>query len=225
MKLSNETLTVLKNFSTINQGIQFKQGKKLTTVSPSKTVLAQANLTDEFPQEFCIYDLNQFLSVYNLNKDCELDFTSSDVIFKSTNGKNKSNYRMTAPDMIVTPPNKELTLPSVDCSFTLSEDDYKSIMSASSVLSSPHIAVKSNGDVVEIVTFDAADNSAHTNSTQVGAGNGKKYSIVFKTENIKMIPGSYDVQISFKGIGHFKNTKNDIQYWIAFEAKESKVSE
>jgi len=223
MKLSNETLNVLKNFSTINQGIQFKQGKKLTTVSSSKTVLAQANLKDEFPQEFCIYDLNQFLSVYNLNKDSELDFTTSDVVFKS--GKKKTNYRMTAPDMIVTPPNKEITLPSVDCQFTLTEEDYNSILTAAKVLSSPHIAIKSDGDTIEVVAFDAADNSAHTNSTEVGEGNGKKYTIVFKTENIKMIPGSYDVQISFKGIGHFQNTKEDIQYWIAFEAKESKVSE
>jgi hypothetical protein len=223
MKLSNETLTVLKNFSTINQGIQFKQGKKLTTVSSSKTVLAQANLNDEFPQEFCIYDLNQFLSVYNLNKDSELDFTKSDVVFKS--GKKKTNYRMTAPDMIVVPPNKEITLPSVDCEFTLSAEDYDSIMKAASVLSSPHITIKSDGESVEIITSDASDNSAHTNSTEVGAGNGNKFSIVFKTENIKLIPGSYDVKISFKGIGHFQNTKEDVQYWIAFEAKESKVSE
>ena len=223
MKLSNETLTVLKNFSTINQGIQFKQGKKLTTVSSSKTVLAQANLKDEFPQEFCIFDLNQFLSVYNLNKDSELDFTKSDVVFKS--GKKKTNYRMTAPDMIVVPPNKEITLPSVDCEFTLSAEDYDSIMKAASVLSSPHITIKSDGESVEVITSDASDNSAHTNSTEVGSGNGSKFSIVFKTENIKLIPGSYDVKISFKGIGHFQNTKEDVQYWIAFEAKESKVSE
>jgi len=127
--------------------------------------------------------------------------------------------------MIVTPPNKEITLPSVDCQFTLTEEDYNSILTAAKVLSSPHIAIKSDGDTIEVVAFDAVDNSAHTNSTEVGEGNGKKYTIVFKTENIKMIPGSYDVQISFKGIGHFQNTKEDIQYWIAFEAKESKVSE
>lgn len=224
MKLSNETLNVLKNFATINQGIQFKPGKKLATVSPSKTVLAQANIGDEFTQEFCIYDLNQFLSVHNMVKDCELDFTNSDVIFKSPNGKSKSNYRMTAPDMIVVPPNKELTLPSVDCSFTLTENDYSSIMNAAKILSSPHIAVRSEGDAIEVVTFDADDNSAHTNSTEVGTGNGKNYSIVFKTENIKMIPGTYEVEISFKGLAHFKNTKDDIQYWVAFEAKESRLS-
>ena len=219
MKLSNETLTVLKNFSSINQGIQFKKGSKLTTVSAGKTVLAQANLKDEFPQDFCVYDLNQFLSVHSLFKDSDIDFTPSDVVFKS--GKRKSNYRMTAKEMIVIPPEKEITLPSVDCAFTLTAEDYDSIIKAASVLSSPHIAVQSDGETIEVVAFDANDNSAHTNSIQVGEGNGKTFKIVFKTENIKLIPGSYDVQISFKGIGHFKNTKEDIQYWIAFEAKES----
>ena len=223
MKLSNETLTVLKNFSSINQGIQFKQGTKLTTVSAGKTVLAQANLKDEFPQDFCVYDLNQFLSVHSLHKDSDLSFDDSNVIFKS--GRSSTKYRKTAKEMIVTPPEKEITLPSVDVSFTLSEEDYNNIMKVASVLSSPHSAVESDGDAVQLVAFDALDNSAHTNSIQVGEGNGKKYKIVFKTENIKLIPGSYAVQISFKGIGHFKNTKEDIQYWIAFEAKETKTGE
>lgn len=224
MKLSNETLTVLKNFSSINQGIQFKKGTKLTTVSSGKTVLAQANLKDNFPQDFCIYDLNQFLSVNSLFKDsAELEFNSSDVIFKS--GKRKTNYRMTAKEMIVTPPEKEITLPSVDCTFNLTAEDYEWTMKTASVLSSPHIAVESDGETINIVTFDAVDNSQSSNSTEVGEGDGKVYKIVFKTENIKLIPGNYTVQISFKGIGHFQNTKDDIQYWIAFEAKETKIGE
>ena len=224
MKLSNETLTILKNFSGINQGIQFKKGSKLTTVSSGKTVLAQAKLKDEFPQDFCVYDLNQFLSVNSLFKDsAELNFDDSNVIFKS--GRSKISYRMTAKEMIVTPPEKEITLPSVDCEFKLTQEDYEWVMKTASVLSSPHIGVQSDGDSVEVITFDANDNSAHTNSIQVGEGNGKKYKIVFKTENIKLIPGTYDVKISIKGIGHFQNTTNDIQYWIAFEAKETKIGE
>ena len=223
MKLSNETLTVLKNFSGINQNIQFKKGTKLTTVSAGKTVLAQANLKDDFPQDFCVYDLNQFLSVHSLYKDSEIDFDDSNIIFKS--GRSSTKYRMTAKEMIVTPPEKEIKMSSVDCEFTLVAEDYESIMKTASVLSSPHIAVQSNGDAVELVCFDANDNSAHTNSIQVGEGNGKKYKIVFKTENIKLIAGSYTVNISFKGIGHFKNNKDDIQYWIAFEAKETKIEE
>ena len=223
MKLSNETLTVLKNFSGINQGIQFKKGNKLTTVSAGKTVLAQANLKDEFPQDFCVYDLNQFLSVHSLFKDSEIEFDGSNILIGS--GRKHTKYRMTAKEMIVVPPEKEITLPSVDCSFTLTSEDYDSVMKSASVLSSPHVAISSNGEKIEIQTFDAQDNSAHTFSMEVGDGNGKDYTIVFKTENIKMIPGTYDVSISFKGIGHFKNTKEDIQYWIAFEAKDTKIGQ
>jgi hypothetical protein len=116
-------------------------------------------------------------------------------------------------------------LPSVDCEFTLTSEDLDSLLKSASVVSSPNIAVKSDGEKIEIVTFDANNNAAHTNTIEVGTGNGSKYSIVFKTENIKLISGSYNVKISFKGIGHFKNTKDDIQYWIAFEAKETKIGE
>jgi len=222
MKLSNETITVLKNFASINQGIQFKKGKKIKTMSSGKSVLAEANLKDEFPQDFCVYDLNQFLLVYNLFKDSpELHFDAANILFK--NGKRQTKYRMTEKDQIVTPPDRELKLDSADCEFTLSAEDYHWVMDTAKAVSSPHIAIESDGETISILTFDAKDNSAHTNSIEVGQGNGKKYKVVFNVDNIKMIPGSYEAKISFKGISHWKNTKDDLQYWIAFEAKDSKV--
>lgn len=222
MKLSNQTLAILKNFSTINKGIQFKTGSKLATVSTGKTVLANAILTDDFPVDFCVYDLNQFLSVHSLFKDSvELEFDKSHIIFKS--GRSIIKYIMTAPEMIILPPDKEITLPSVDCSFTLTAEDYEWIMKTCSVLGSPHIGIRSDGEKIEIVTFDANDSSSNLNELVVGESDGKTYSVVFKVENIKMLPGSYDVNISFKGIGHFKNTVENVQYWIAYESKESKV--
>lgn len=222
MKLSNQTLAILKNFSTINKGIQFKAGSKLATISAGKSVLANAVLTDEFPTDFCVYDLTQFLSVYSLFKESvELEFDGINIIFNS--GRSKIKYRVTEPEMILLPPEKEIVLPSVDCSFTLTAADYDWIMKTCSVLSSPHIGIKSDGEKIEIITFDANNDSAHTNFIQVGEASGDSYTVVFKVENIKMIPGSYDVNISFKGIGHFKNTTEEVQYWIAFESKESKV--
>jgi len=222
MKLSNETLAILKNFSTINKGMQFKKGTALSTISTGKTVLAHAEITDEFPVDFCVYDLNQFLSVHSLFKDSvELEFDESNIIFKS--GRSKIKYRMTAKEMIILPPEKTITLPSKDCSFTLTAEDYEWVMKTCSVLSSPHIGIKSDGSSIEIVTFDANDDSSHTNSIRVGDSDGAIYSIVFKVENIKLIPGTYDVDISFKGLGHFKNTTTNVQYWIAYESKESRV--
>jgi hypothetical protein len=224
MKLSNETLNVLKNFAGINSGIEFKTGNKIATISSTKTVLAKATLTDEFPQDFCIYDLNQFLSVHSLGKDTELDFDANNVVFKS--GRSKTKYRMTAKTMIVSAPEKELTLPSVDGSFKLKDEDLAQALKNAAVLGSNNIAFESDGSKISVTCFNAKDDSSHTNTIEIGTtDNDKEFKAVFLVENFKMIPGTYDVQISSKGLASFVNEKGDLQYWIAIEAKESKFGE
>jgi hypothetical protein len=223
MKLSNETVAVLKNFSTINSGLKFRKGNRLTTVSPTKTILAQAIINDEIPQDFCVYDLTQFLGYLNMYSDGELNIDDKNATFKS--GRQKSVYRLTSENQIVTPPEKTLTLPSVDVEFYLSEEDLAWLMKSASISQSPHIAVESDGNTMTLTTFDASDDSAHTNSCEVQDGNGQSYKLVFKTENLKLMAGAYDVKISSKGISHFENNKLNIQYWIAIEATSSRFGE
>jgi hypothetical protein len=220
MKLSNETLNVLKNFASINSGIEFKTGNKLSTISSTKTVLAKATLKDEFPQDFCIYDLNQFLSVHSLGKDTELEFDSNNVIFKS--GRSKTKYRMTAKNMIVSPPDKELKLPTVDGSFKLSEEDLVQALKNAAVLQAPNIAFESDGSTISVTLFNAKDDSAHTNTIQIGdASDDKVFKAVFLTENFKMIHGTYNIDVSSAGLAHFVNEAGDLEYFIAIEAKDS----
>jgi hypothetical protein len=219
MKLSNETLSVLKNFASINSGIEFKQGNKICTISSTKTVLAKAVLKDEFPQDFCIYDLNQFLSVHALGKDTELDFDTNNVILKS--GRSKTKYRMTAKNMIVSPPEKELKLPSVDASFKLTSEDLAQALKNASVLQSPNLAFESDGSKIFVTVFNAKDDSAHTNTTEIGDGTGVTFKAVFLTENFKMILDTYQVEISKAGLSSFVNERGDMQYFIAIESKDS----
>jgi hypothetical protein len=219
MKLSTETLNVLKNFAGINSGIEFKTGNKIATVSSTKTVLAKATLTDEFPQDFCIYDLNQFLSVHSLSKDTELDFDANNVVFKS--GRSKTKYRVTSKNMIVCPPDKELKLPSVDGSFTLKDEDLAQALKNASVLHSPNIAFESDGSTISVTVFNAKDDAAHINTIQIGDITGVSFKAVFLVENFKMIPGTYNVEISSQGLASFKNESGDLQYWIAIETKDS----
>jgi gp45 sliding clamp, C terminal len=224
MKLSNETLNVLKNFAGINSGLEFKTGNTIKTISSTKTVLATATLKDTFPQDFCIYDLNQFLSVHSLGKDTELDFDTNNVIFKF--GRSKTKYRMTAKNMIVSPPDKELKLPSIDGSFKLTEEDLTQALKNASVLQSPNLAFESDGEKVSVTVFNAKDDSAHTNTIQIGdATNDQVFKAVFLTENFKMIHGTYNVEISKAGLSHFKNDAGDLEYFIAIEAKDSKFGE
>ena len=218
MKLSVDTLSVLKNFASINQGIMFKKGKTLRTVSPHKNVMAEATVSDEFPTDFGVYDLNNFLSVLSLHKDDPtIDFQDNNVLISGLQGRSKIKYRFCAPHMIVVAPEKPITMPDPEISFELKAEDFDWIMKAASVLSSPCITIDSDGNKVFISTYDPTNDAAHTDALEICDGNGTKYKMVFKLENIKMLPGSYDVKISSKGISHFKHKTLNVQYWIATE--------
>jgi hypothetical protein len=220
MKLSNETLSVLKNFASINQGILFKPGKTIRTISTHKNILAEAVVNEEIPKEFGVYDLNNFLSVLSLHKEePTIDFDESNVVISGLQGRSKIKYRFCAPNMIVTAPDKNLELSNPEIKFDLSAEDFDWILRAANVLSSPHIAVESNGSKVFVTAFDSQNDSAHTESLEVAKStNGDKYKMLFKTENLKMLGGAYAVTISSKGVAHFKHKTMSIQYWIATEA-------
>jgi len=218
MKLSNETISILKNFGAINQGIFFKKGKTLKTVSSHKNILVQANINEEVPADFGVYDLNNFLSVISLSSDPTFEFEDKNVVIVGNKGRSKTKYRFCEPSMIVTPPEKELSMPDPEITIDFSTEDFGDIMRTAAVLSSPQIAVESNGSKISLITLDTANDSAHTNTLEIGSGDGKVYRMIFKTENLsKILPGSYTVNISSKGIAHFKNKDVDLQYWITTE--------
>ena len=219
MKLSNDTLNVLKNFASINKGILFKKGKTIKTVSGGKNVLAEAVISEEIPTEFGVYDLNEFLSVLSLHKeDPVLEFESNNVLISGLKGRSKIKYRFCAPHMIVVPPEKQINMPDPEISFELTAEDFDWVLRAANVLSLPHIVVESDGDKIFVSTLDITDDSKHNDSLEVAKGDGNQYRMIFKTENFKMLAGGYDVKISSKGISHFKNKIVNIQYWIATEA-------
>ena len=219
MKLSNETLSVLKNFGAINQGIMFKKGKTLKTVSSQKNILAEVNIAEEIPADFGVYDINSFLSVVSLHKeDPSFDFDEKHVLIVGNKGRSKTKYRFCEPAMIVLPPEKQLTMPDSDISFDLSSEDFDWVMRSANVLSSPNIAVESDGQKVNIVTLDVQNDSAHTESLEIGNGNQSKYRMIFKTENLsKILPGSYEVVISKKLLSRFQSEDKNLTYYIALE--------
>jgi hypothetical protein len=217
MKLSDNTLTLLKNFATINQGIMFKKGKTLRTVSSQKNVMAEATINEEIPTDFGVYDLNNFLSVLSLHKDDPvLDFQDNNVLISGLQGRSKIKYRFCAPHMIVAAPDKAIAMPEPEISFSLSQEDFDWILKAASVLSSPFIAIESDGSKLCVTTFDPQNDAAHTESLEI-ADNSKKFKMLFKVENLKMVSGAYDVKISSKGISNFKHKTLNLQYWIATE--------
>jgi len=220
MKISPETNVILKNFAHINQSIFFKKGNVISTISPQKNILVDATITENIPQDFCIYDLNNFLSVNSLFKDgSELEFDDKHVIIKGLNGRSQIKYRFTDPSLIVVAPEKRPKLPDVGISFTLSKQDFDWMIKTSTVLGAPHLAVQSDGNVVSLVTFDESNDSSHTNSLELVDVDpkGAKFKLIFKTENLKVIPDTYVIEISSKGISTWTSVANEIKYFITTE--------
>ena len=222
MKLSKHTLNMLKNFSDINMSIEIKKGNILRTVSVQKNILAQAELEEEFPQDFAIYELNRFLGAVSLFNDPEFRFNGSSANIGTNT--HSVDYVYCDPSMIVTPPEKNITFPDPEVKFTLSQDALSQIMKASNVLGTPEIAVEGGpapADSIRIKALDVNNDSTDTFKIVLDAHSGDKFRFVFKTENMKMIPGNYDVEISSKGISHFSLQGQKLQYWIATEASST----
>ena len=219
MKLSKHTLNMLKNFSDINMSIEIKEGNILRTVSVQKNILAQAELEDSFPQDFAIYELNRFLGAVSLFDDPEFRFSGKSANIGTT--RHSVDYVYCDPSMIVTPPENNITFPDPEVKFVLSQDALSQVMRASNVLGTPEIAVESDSGNINIKALDVNNDSTDTFTVNLDEKSDNKFKFVFKTENMKMLPGNYDVEISSKGISHFTMQGQKLQYWIATEASST----
>ena len=215
MNLSDKTLTILKNFAGINNSILVKQGTQLRTISVAKNILAEAHIDEEFPREFGIYDLNQFLNGLSLHQDPEMDF-SPDSYLTIREGKRRVKYFYADPQVIVTPPEKEITLPSEDVHFQLDSIALEKLLKAAAVYQLPDLAAVGEAGVVKLVVRDKKNDTSNEFAVVVGETD-KIFTFNFKVENIKIIPGAYDVIVSSKLLSKFTNTQYDLKYYIALE--------
>ena len=215
MKLSDNSLTILKNFAGINNSILVKQGNKLRTISVAKNILAEADITEEFPRNFAIYDLNQFLNGLSLHQDPELDFTNDSYI-TIREGKRRVKYFYADPNVIISPPDKEIKLPSEDICFQLETGSLEKLLKAAAVYQLPDLSAIGDAGVIRLVVRDKKNDTSNEYSIVVGETD-QEFTFNFKVENIKIIPGSYDVVVSQKLLSQFTNSKHNLQYYIALE--------
>ena len=216
MKLSDNTLTLLKNFAGINQSILVKQGNKLRTISIAKNILAEAEIAEDFPREFAIYDLNQFLNGLSLHQDPDLDFTENSYI-TIREGKRRVKYFYADPNVIISPPEKEIKLPSQDVCFQLETGALEKLVKAASVYQLPDISAIGDAGVIRLVVRDKKNDTSNEYSIVVGETD-EQFTFNFKVENIsKIVSGAYNVVVSRKLLSQFTNTKHNLSYWIALE--------
>jgi hypothetical protein len=215
MKLSETTVNLLKNFSSINQSILFKEGSKLRSISVMKNILVEANVSEDFPKDFGIYDLNQFLNGLSLHQSADLDFSNDQyVVIKE--GKMRSKYFFADPTVIVAPPEKEIALPTEDVCFVLTSQQLEKLKKAASVYQLPDISAIGENGVVKLVARDKKNDTSNDFSIIVGETDSE-FVFNFKEENLKIVPGTYDVVVSSKLLSRFTNQNIDVTYFIALE--------
>ena len=217
MKLTTETISVLKNFSTINANLMVKSGSSLSTMSAMKNIVAKANVTEEFLSDFAIYDLNEFLSALSLFGKPDLEFNDDFVIITEEGTSKSLKYWFSDPS-VVTTPSKEISMPSTELTFNLSSDTLNEITKAAAVIGVPDMALSGG----KLMVTDKKNSTANAYETSLDVGDvAAEYKFWFKVENLKVIPGTYDVEVSSKKISHFTNTTLGVQYWIALEPESS----
>jgi hypothetical protein len=215
MKLSDNALAILKNFAGINNSILVKQGNKLRTISVAKNILAEAEIKEEFPRDFAIYDLNQFLNGLTLHQDPDLDFQQESYL-SIKEGKRRVKYFFADPNVIVAPPEKEIQLPTQDVCFQMDSVTLEKLVKAAAVYQLPDLSAIGEAGVIKLVVRDKKNDTSNEYAIVVGETD-KEFTFNFKVENIKIIPGAYDVVVSSKLLSQFTNTQHNLKYYIALE--------
>lgn len=221
MILDNKTLTILSNFNQINPSIQFKQGNLLKTVSPTKSIFAKAKVPDEFPNDFCIYDLRRFMSTLSLFEKPEIEFGSKQLTIKQ--GNTKINYTLAALETIITPPDGELKLPDPAVSFVLTNSTMSQIQKAAGVLSLNELAIVGKNDKMIIEAIDAEGRISDNFKIEIGETD-KEFKVIFALDNFKIIPADYNVTIHKVGKSIVAklvatNMPDDLEYLIAVDSR------
>jgi len=222
MKLSDHTIEVLKNFATINQNLVIKEGSTLSTMSAMKNIVAKAYVEESFDKEVAIYDLNEFLASISLFTSPILDFKEGFVTIQEENSpKNSLKYFYSDPS-VVTSPSKTITMPSKEVSFTLNGENLNKLKRAAGVIQAPDLVLEKKDADVFLTVKDKKNDTANTFSVDVDTTTeGSNFKFYYKVENLKVMEGNYDVEISSKNISHLKSANKAVEYWVALEPESS----
>ena len=218
MELSDNTLNILRNFSSINQNILIKTGNNIKTISEARNVVATADVTEEFTKNFGIYDLNEFIGVMGLVDAPSLKFEEDFVIVSDSSGRSKVKYFYAAEETL-TSPTKDVTMPDADVKFTLDNDTLNKLKKAASTLGHSEVSIRAKDGVLSLSVVENQNATSNAFSIEID-GEFKQdavFNFIISISNLKILPGDYDVEISSKLITQFKHKEMPLRYWIALE--------
>lgn len=218
MELNENTLSVLKNFSGINPNIIIRQGTTIKTISEARNVFARASVNEDFPKDFGVYDLNEFIGVLGLVDTPQLKFEDDYVIVADSTGRSKVKYFYSAEETL-TAPGKDVTMPATDVTFELTNETLNKLKRAASTLGHGEVSITNNNGVLSLSVVDSKNSTSNAFSIDVDGEfpSDATFNFIVSISNLKILPGDYTVGISSKLISEFKHKEMNVQYWIALE--------
>lgn len=220
MKFDTRAIQILRNFANINQSMIFKSGNELKTISigpnRNRSVIGKATISTEIEGSFAIYNLGEFLGALSMFDNPELTPTDHYMIIGDS--KESIKYTFCEPSLLMSVPEKQIKLPSIDVTFTLKNEVLTRLLKGVGIVAAPEISITGDGTHIYIEAINSKDSSKSNYSVQIGETT-KNFRFIFLAENMKVLPGDYEVDLCAKGITHFKGS--DVEYWIAMESNSS----
>jgi hypothetical protein len=221
MILSENTVNILKNYAAINPMILVKEGNVLSTISPSRSILAKATVEESFPRQFAIYELPRFLGVLSLFKDPDIEFGEKQL--RIVSGRQSVNYTYADPSTITAPPDRKIEFPGAEVEFNITQQDLQRLVRATGVLQLKSVVVIGDGEKIYIAAASAKNPTADSFSIEVGETD-KRFEIFYSADSIiKLISADYNVKVSKEGLTYFVAT--NVEYFMASEAGSTYTSQ
>jgi hypothetical protein len=215
MNFSKETMTILKNFSGINQNILLKKGNVLKTISPQKNVMASVTIPDEIPTDFYIYDLSEFLGALSLFETPDVEINSKTAVISQ--GSDCINFNAADPAVLLLPPDKNIAFPNPDVTFEMTSANLVKIIRTASVLKANELSITGEDGVLKLIVGDSKNSASNTFRITLGETH-MNFRANIKIENLKMITQDYTVCISSKKISRWVSKTGDMTIFVALEA-------
>lgn len=222
MKLTEYTMQVLKNFSAINSNIVFRTGNEISTISEPRNILSTASVDVNFPAEFGIYDLNEFLGVLSLVDEPQIKFEEKFAVISDSVGRSKIKYFFTETEMLTSPNSTMLTkataMNDFEVNFTLDQDTLNKIKRATSALGHTSVSITPSNGAIALTVFDPENPTSNTFTIELaGKYESESFNFILNIQNLKILPGDYNVSLSSKLMSKFAHTEKKVSYWIALE--------
>ena len=216
MKLSNDTISILKNFASINSNLVFREGNCIKTISEAKNIMASANIEELIPMDFGIYDMGEFLSVLDMMDDPEIAIKKDRINISSSN--QRVQY-FTAPENILTSPSKDINMPTPEVAFNLSNSVISSLKRAASTFGVDDVVIRSDGGPIHIDVTSNDNPTSNVYTVCIDQSSDDPFRAVFNINNFRFMPGDYVVNVSSRLISTFqcKEERHGILYYVALE--------